>query len=231
MASWHPDRDDRVANLVEHETDAWYTVGMDDMPAAGGYNLIPIPEDVVDEGELTVAVRPDIGDGMATATQFRARVVSIVDGEPTRHIVDYTEPHTIIEVEPEAELWLVVAKLSLLADFPTGYKVAFFPQPDFPEAPESDTAAPREDTDADGPDDSGDPSEPEALDTGTASTEEEAATPPTSTPPAYEDAAADGEAKSGCACTHNRHTTAPWMWILIPLIALRRSARPEKTTP
>jgi hypothetical protein len=141
VAGWHPDHDDRIAPLIAHGDADWYTVSSEDMPAAGGYNLAPIPPDVLDGDELVVAVRADLEEGMASATKFRARVVSIVDGVPTTHVVDPAEPHTLITVDPAAELWLVVAKIALFADFPMDYKVAFFPQPDFPpeEEPTEDT--------------------------------------------------------------------------------------------
>lgn len=220
VASWHPDQDDRVATLIEHATDDWYTVGAEDMPAAGGYNLIPIPDAMVEDGELVVAVRPDIESGMGTATQFRARVVSIRDGVPTRYVVDHTEPHTVLSVDPSAELWLVVAKLSLLADFPTGYKVAFFPQPDFPDEPEPDTAAPpHEDTGTATSHDSGGT---ETTDSGTTSAKEDSGAPTPSTPSAIDRFSTHGTEKSGCACTHTPHKSWPRIWLLVPLIALFR---------
>ena len=170
--------------------------------------------------------RPDIEDGMATATQFRARVVSIIDGEPTRHEVDHAEPHTIIEVEPEAELWLVVAKLSLLADFPIGYKVAFFPQPDFPEESEPDTASPpMEDTGFTAPRDTG---EAEVVDTGTAPSEEDTETPPPSVSSAFEQVDADGEEKSGCTYIHVNPSPSSLIWLLAPLLFYRRRDAPAQ---
>jgi len=221
VASWYPDQDDRIAPLIAHADADWYTVGDEDMPGAGGYNLIPIPDDVIEEGELVVAVRPDIEAGLATATQFRARVVSIVDGVPTRHAVDHTVPHTTLSVEPTAELWLVVAKLSLLADFPTGYKVAFFPQPDFPEE------APPEDT-GDTPVDTGEPltpdtgEEPQTTDTGT--TESPPPVEDTGTSPgvASNETTPGSKPKSGCSCTTGGTTRTGLFWLLLPLLFIRR---------
>jgi hypothetical protein len=227
VAGWYPDQDDRIAPLIEHSEADWYTVASEDMPGPGGYNHSPIPTDVVDGGELVVAVRADVEEGMASATKFRARVVSIVDGVPTTHVIDPAEPHSVFAVDPSAELWLVVAKIALLADFPMNYKVAFFPQPDFPEEEEEeephedDTGEVPEDT-GEAPDDTGEVPEEET----TPPTAEDSDEPEESTdidpPPAYDDGASE-TSKAGCGHVSQSRKSPAWLFLLLPALAIRRS--------
>jgi len=228
VASWHPEQDDRIAPLIAHSDEGWYTVSSEDTPAAGGYNLAPIPLDVVDGEELIVAVRADVEEGLASASKFRARVVSILDGEPTTHIVDPAAPHTVITVDPAAELWLVVAKIALIADFPMNYKVAFFPQPDFPEEdePVEDTGVPPIDDTGEAPEDTGEaaPEDPEDPPP-SADSDDADTTTELDPPPAYDDNPSETESKSGCSYIDNRQYIPTWLLFLVPALLVRRRNR------
>ncbi|MGB0640218.1 MAG: DUF6055 domain-containing protein, partial [Myxococcota bacterium] len=127
VATWYPDADQRVTNLQAHEDPEWQTIPSDHVPQACGYNLIPIPSDVLDGDQLTFAVQQDVPDGVSTSVDFRATIVELNDGVPTYHHTDPDQRHAVMTVNPEAEIWAAVANVTSLGDIrgTRAYKVRF----------------------------------------------------------------------------------------------------------
>jgi hypothetical protein len=204
VATWWPDTDQRVTNLQSHDDPEWQTIPSDHIPQACGYNLIPIPSDVVVGDQLTFAVQQDVPDGVSTSVDFRATIVELNDGVPTYHSTDPDQRHSVMTVNPEAELWAAVANVTSLGDIrgTRAYKVRFTP---LPELPPEDTGGPVIDTGT--PSDTGDSPE----------TEDEEVNGYTQ----LEDSGS-GEKPSGCSCsTSPSKQIAGWL-LLVPLLAIRR---------
>ena len=210
VATWWPETDHRVTNLQPHEDPEWQTIPSDHVPQACGYNLIPLSSDVLEGDQLTFAVRQDVPDGVSTSVDFRATIVEINGGVPTYHSTDPDQSHTVMTVNPEAELWAAVANVTSLGDIrgTRAYKVRFTPPP---EPPPADTGDPQVDTGIPG-------------DTGTnPDTEDEEIAGHTEL-----GSAESGGKPAGCACSAtNGNRSTGWL-VLLPLIAIRRKASLNK---